>query len=205
MKVAIYARVSTDKKLERQNPETQLIPLREYVARHEWEVYKEYVDDISAVKHRPKLQAMIHAAKQRKIDCIVAWKLDRFARSVKDLVLYIDDLVRAHGIRLIFIDQNIDVDPKSPMSMLTVHMIGAFAEFERALISERVKAGMERVKREGKHIGRSKIVLDMVVVNKLRAEGHSIRQIANLLKVEKTTVIRRLKQNDASTTNKIAS
>lgn len=193
-RAVIYARVSTDKELERQNPETQLQPLREYVLRHNWKLITEYVDDISAVKFRPSFQKMLKDAKQRHFDCIVVWKLDRLARSVKDLVLIIDELCRAHDIRLIFMDQSIDVDPKNPMSMLTVHILAAFAEFERSLISERVKAGMARAKKEHKPIGRSRIVLDMKQIAELRDEGKSIRQIANLLRVEKTTVIRRLKQ-----------
>lgn len=201
-KAAIYARVSDPRgKEERQNPETQLGPLREYCGRHGWEMGTDakgkpcvYVDNISAVKNRSGFNAMMMDAKERYFDVVVVVKIDRIARSLQDFVHIMEDL-RAHEVRFIATTQGIDTDLASPAARLQMHMIAAMAEFERELIRERVIAGQARARKEGrKHGGRDKVVVDKLKVLEIRKEGLSIREIARKLKVNRNVVFRRLKE-----------
>lgn len=150
MRVALYARVST---LNGQNPETQLIELREYAARREWQVAGEYVDaGVSGSKDsRPSLNRLMAHAHQRRFDAILVWKLDRFGRSLKHLVTAIAEL-EALGVTFVSLKDNWDLS--TPSGRLMFQIVGAMAEFERSLIVERIKAGMRR-RLEGLPLGRA--------------------------------------------------
>jgi DNA invertase Pin-like site-specific DNA recombinase len=180
--VALYARVST----KEQNLETQLAPLREHAERAGWEVHREYTDlGYSGQKQRrPGLDALMQDAKARKFNALLVVKLDRLGRSLSHLVRLLDDL-RALSIDFVATSQAIDTT--TPTGKLMLGMLGAIAEFERELIRERVMAGLERAKREGKILGRPP-KLDAEQVVELRAAGMSLRQIANALGVSKSAV-----------------
>lgn len=145
LKAAIYARVSTVDK--GQDPEVQLSPLRDFCHARGFEIQGEYVDYISGSKSsRPQLDHLLSLARRRLIDVIVVWKLDRFSRSLKHLVTVLDEL-NSLGVGFISYSENIDLT--TPTGRLMMHLIGAMAEFERELIRERVKAGIEHSRRNG--------------------------------------------------------
>lgn len=138
MKAALYARVST---LDKQNPDVQLRELRNFVSARKWKLTAEYVDiGISGSKDsRPFLNKLMADAHQRAFDVLLVWKLDRFGRSLKHLVNAIADL-EALGVAFISLRDHFDLT--TPSGRLMFQIIGAMAEFERALIQERVRAGI---------------------------------------------------------------
>ena len=181
---AIYARVSTDD----QNNALQLTELRAYAKRMGWKAV-EYTENVSSMKQRAQFNQLMEDARLRKIDVILVWKLDRFARSMQQLTTSIQ-LLDSYGVRFIAITQSIDTDQKNPMSRLIMHIMGAFAEFERNLIVERTKAGVAEAKRAGKHCGRPARVFDRTKVLEMTGAGFSIREIAAQLGLSLGTVHR---------------
>jgi len=201
MRIALYTRISTDRKLKRQDPETQLLPLREYCQSRNWQIVQIYTDDVSAVKKRPQLEQMLRDAAMHKFDCLLVVKIDRIARSVIDFIHIMQALTSA-GIRLIVTTQNIDTDQTDPAKRFLTNILVAVAEFERELISQRVKDGIARSKAQGTYKGgRKVVVVDKLKIKELRDQGCSIRDIAKQLKVKKGVVELRLKEQNASTTN----
>jgi len=189
MKVAIYARVST---LD-QNPEMQLAALREYAVRRGLEIVEEYVDcGVSGTKdRRPALDRLIHGARQRQFDVVLVWKFDRFARSVHHLIEALEEF-RSLGIQFISYTEAIDTTTALGQAMFTI--ISAIAALERDLIVERVRAGMARAKAQGKRLGRPRANVDAAEVRALRAQGRSLKQVADQFGISKTTVIRLARQ-----------
>ncbi|SRR5579871_1724626 len=145
-RVAFYARVST---LAGQSPEMQLVELREYAGRRGWERIEEYVDHgVSGAKEsRPALNRLMVDAKQRKFDVVAVWKLDRFGRSVAHVVVALAEL-EALGITFVSLKDNLDLS--TPSGRFMFQIVAAFAELERAMIQERVRAGLQNAKRKGK-------------------------------------------------------
>lgn len=187
-RVALYARVST--KGLGQDPEGQLIGLREYAERRGWTIAGEYVDNgFSGAKSstRPALQRLWTDARQRKFDAVAVWKLDRFGRSLRDLVNSLDEF-RSLGVEFVSLTEAIDFG--SSLGAVMFALIGAMAEFERNLIRERVSMGIERVRRQGKRIGRPRVEVDPRQIAGLRARGRSWNQIANELGIGKGTAQR---------------
>ena len=174
MRVALYARVST---LNGQNPETQLMELREYASRRDWEVIGEYVDaGVSGSKDsRPSLNRLMAHAHQRKFDAICVWKLDRFGRSLKHLVTAIAEL-ESLGVTFVSLKDNWDLS--TPSGRLMFQIVGAMAEFERELIRERIRAGMRRRKLEGYVLGRAPLSVDHEALVRDRLSGMSLTQVA---------------------------
>lgn len=186
---AIYARVSTTD----QTCEQQLDALRAYVKARGWQIQGEYVETMSGAKdNRPQMMRLMEAARRRDVDCIVVWKMDRWGRSMPHFVMSVHEL-RALGVRFIAITQGIDTDESSPAGRLMMNMLAAFAEFERELIVERTKAGIDRAKRAGVHCGPPFRVIDRAKVAALRKDGLSLRKIAGKLGVSYMTVSRALK------------
>lgn len=179
MRAAIYARVSTAD----QCCEMQLSELRQYAAARGWDIAGEFVDEGFSGKNgkRPALKRCLEDARKRKFDAILAWKLDRWGRTVHQLVNDIKDL-DSMGVRFISLRDNIDTDQSNPTSRLMLHIMGAFAEFERAVIVDRVQAGVRNAQkngtRSGKAIGRPVKVFDRQKVRDLRNGGASLRDIA---------------------------
>jgi len=201
MKVAIYARVSVatkDKTAEeieqarKQDTRNQLMPLRELATARGWEIYKEYVEEVSAVKKRPRFEEMMTDAYMGKFKIILVTKMDRFARSVKDFVDFLGRLDE-YRVRFIATTQSIDTDENNAASKLLRNMLAAIAEFERGIISERVKAGLQRRKNLGLSIGKRAVVFDRIKAHELHKGGMSWRQVAKHLGVKKTTLIERMR------------
>jgi DNA invertase Pin-like site-specific DNA recombinase len=187
-KVGIYCRVST---LDQQT-DLQIRELTEYVAARGWTVYRLYEDKATGTnKNRPMLKELLRDARARKFDVVLVWKLDRFARSLKDLITMLQELTE---LGIDFVSQKDQIDLTTAAGRLMVHIIGAFAEFEAAIIKERVMAGIKAARDKGKHLGRPKL-RDDAAIARLRAEGVSIRKIAALLGLSAGAIQRSLNQS----------
>ena len=155
-RIALYARVST---VDRdQNPETQLLPLRDFVAAQmAWQVTREYVDQASATNmlQRVAWKALLDDAAKRKFDVVVVWKMDRAFRSVLDAANTLERL-RAWGVGLRSYTEPW-LDTTSPFGEALYYITVAYSQLERGILRERVKAGMDRARRQGKHIGRPRV------------------------------------------------
>ena len=152
-RAAIYARVSTVDK--GQDPETQLIALREYADRRGFVLIGQYVDYASGRRDdRPQYQALFKAARTRQIDVVLVWRYDRFARSTQALV---NALKEFQHLGMDFISYQENIDTTTPQGELIFTVMASLAQFESALISERVKAGMARAKAQGRRISRAPI------------------------------------------------
>jgi DNA invertase Pin-like site-specific DNA recombinase len=186
-RVALYARVSTLH--GQQDPEMQLSELREYATRRGLSIHEEYVDQgVSGSKEsRPALNRLMADAQKCRFDAILVWKIDRFGRSLKHLVNSLADL-SAYGVTFISLRDNLDLS--TPSGRLMFQIIGAMAEFERALIQERVRAGLRNAKAKGKRIGRPPQEVDSSKVLALRAQGLSWREISGQLRLGLGTVYR---------------
>lgn len=184
-RAAIYARVSTIDK--GQDPETQLLQLREYANRRGFEVVGEFIDHASGTKEdRPEYQAMLDAVRKRKIDVVLVWRYDRFARSTQALV---NSLKEFQSLNVDFISYQENIDTTTPQGELVFTVMASLAQFESNLISERVKAGMARAKAQGKHLGRSRISKEIQdSIAQLHQEGISINQIQKRLGIAYGTV-----------------
>ena len=154
MKVAIYARVSTSDKS--QDPETQLMPLRDFCVAQGLEVYDEYVDCASAndLAHRTEWRRLLDDAAKRRFKMVLVFKLDRGFRSVKHMH---DTLSAWELVGVSFKSSREQFDTSTAIGRLLLNLLAALAEFELELIRERVKAGMDRARRQGKRIGRPKV------------------------------------------------
>ena len=185
-RVALYARVST---LNNQDPEMQLAELREYAGQRGWEIVEEFTDQgISGCKEsRPALNRLMADACRRKFDAVLVWKIDRFGRSLKHLVNALAELA-ALGVSFVSLRDNLDLS--TPSGRLMFQIIGAMAEFERALIQERVRAGLRNARAKGRRLGRPRVVVDASRVALLRANGRSWSQIQTELGVSKGTAQR---------------
>ncbi len=154
MKVAIYARVSTSDK--EQNVETQLLPLRDFCSAQGWEVYREYVDQAPAndLAHRVQWRLLQDDGAKRRFKLVLGFKLDRGFRSVKHMH---DTLAAWELVGVSFQSLREQFDTSTALGRLLLNLLAALAEFELELIRERVKAGMDRARRQGRQIGRPKV------------------------------------------------
>jgi DNA invertase Pin-like site-specific DNA recombinase len=154
VKAAIYARVSTTD----QHVENQLAELRQYVERRGWTVV-EYVDKgVSGAKdRRPALDELLKAARRRRFDVLVCWRLDRLGRNLRHLILLLDEL-QALGIAFVTLGEGLDTS--TPAGRLQLHVLSAIAEFERARVQERVVAGLARARAQGRKLGRPERHID---------------------------------------------
>lgn len=154
MKVALYSRVSTTDK--DQDPDTQLVHLRDFCSAQGWEVYREYVDMASAldVAHRVAWRELLDDAAKHRFKIVLVFKLDRAFRSVKHMH---DTLHAWEALGIGFRSMREQFDTSTALGRLLLNLLAALAEFELELIRERVKAGMERAARQGKRIGRPRI------------------------------------------------
>lgn len=175
-RVAVYARVSTSDK--QQNPETQLIELRELAEQRGYTVVREYVDYASAndQKGRVEWSRLMDDAIHRRFDAVVVWRLDRAFRSVLHGSLVLSTL---RDYRVDFIScQEPYIDTTTTFGEFMFHMTVAWAELERGIISERVQAGVRRAKQEGKRLGRPTVEVDLDFVKAMKSDGHGWDAIA---------------------------
>ncbi len=187
MKVAIYVRVSTRK----QDETNQLPRLREMAASRGYEVCGEYSDEASAKDaNRPAWKELMQDASEHKFDAILVTKLDRVMRSLVQLNITMSNL-QTYGVKLICTDIG-EIDFSTPMGKVQMQIIGAIAEWEREIIIQRTKEGLEARKAKGVRLGRKRrddIPLDTVVT--LRISGKSWKSISTDLHIPKTTLLRR--------------
>ncbi len=172
-RAAIYARVSTAD----QNPDSQLLDLRQMAMQRGFEVVEEYVDHgISGTRaRRPGLDALMRDAHRGQFDIVLTWAADRIARSVRH---FIETLEELQHLNIAFLSYREQIDTSGPLGKAIMVIVGAIAELERSLIVERVKAGMRRAKLEGRRIGRSPIPIDRAAILRDRERGRSLTEIA---------------------------
>jgi DNA invertase Pin-like site-specific DNA recombinase len=182
MRIATYSRVST----LNQDTDMQTRELREYCARRGWDLVHEYVDEgVSGAKEsRPALNSLMLDARKRRFDAIAVWKFDRMARSVTHLLRVLEEF-RSLGIEFISLSESIDTS--TPTGKMVFTVLGAVAELERSLISERVRAGLRNARAKGKTLGRPKCDVSRSEIQRLRAQGASWRVIGRNLGVSTTT------------------
>lgn len=202
MKVGVYARVSTSDK--EQNPETQLMHLRDFCNAQGWEIYKEYIDTASAldIAHRTAWREMLDDAAKKKFSVVLVFKLDRAFRSVKHMH---DTLSTWEALGISFRSIREQFETSTALGRLLMNLLAALAEFELELIRERVKAGMERAARQGKRIGRPRVTdrrgfesRYKTISERLRAGDISRRRAAKELGIGYAT-LKRLIDGDLST------
>ena len=187
MATAIYARVST----KDQTTDNQVEQLRAVAEKAGWYVFAVYADVVSGSKgrdQRPELDALLKAVTRREIDRVMVWSVDRLGRSLQDLVSTMQE-VQAAGADLYLHQQSIDTS--TPAGKALFQMCGVFAEFEREMIRDRVKSGLERTKAKGTKLGRRPIA--PVIVRKLQQMKQddpslSVRRLAKMVKLSPTSV-----------------
>ena len=190
-RVALYLRVSTGEQTTR----NQRRELEAAAKRHGWKVAAAFEDaGISGAKgrkDRPGLDAMLKAVARREVDMVMAWSVDRLGRSLVDLLATLQEL-HAKDVDLYLHQQGLDTSTPSGRAMF--QMMGVFSEFERAMIQERVKAGLARAKDDGVTLGRPTLETTdperAAKVRAMRADGIGVRKIAKTLGVGVGTVLR---------------
>lgn len=182
MTVALYARVSTTKRKAEapadyeQDPEVQLVPLRELARQRGWAVVGQYIDRASGAKEtRPDLTRLLEDARRGKFGAVAVWRFDRFARSSRHLLNALEEF-RVLGIQFLSLRESLDTS--TPIGKATVAIAAAFAELERDL---RVQAGIARRRDKGLPVGRQRKVFDRARAIEPRASGASWRAIGSEL------------------------
>ena len=184
MRAAIYYRVSTGD----QSPRMQMRELRAYAKKRKFKVFGEYVDQASgAARARPELDRMMADVRARKVDVVLVWAFDRFARSTSQLSTTLEEF-NALGVDFVSCTQQIDTT--TPTGKMVFGIFAVIAEFERSIIQERVKSGMAAAKARGKHVGRKPIPMSKQnKARSLRSRGLTYREIAKQLGVSPGTVV----------------
>src|SRR5712691_207789 len=176
MRIGTYARVST----KDQSCQLQVRDLRAYCAARGFDLVREYVDvgQSGAKDSRPELNKLMDDARKRQFDVIVVWRFDRFARSTKHLLAALEEF-RSLGIQFISYQENIDTSSALGQALFTI--VSAVAQLERDLIRERVSAGIRNARANISERGRPMKTVDGDRILQMRAEGHSLQQIAENL------------------------
>lgn len=196
-RVALYSRVST----ENQTTDNQLLELRTVAERMGWVIVDEFVDHaVSGGKgrdQRPAFDKLIKGANRKDYDLIMAWSVDRLGRSLKDLVNFLGD-IEAVEVGLYLLKQGLNTE--TPTGKLMFQMIGMFAEFEKAMIRERVISGIARAKanpnpNKKAHGRPANLVNPQQLIMKLRAEDKGMNKIAKELGIGVSTVQRIIKES----------
>ena len=188
MRVALYARVSTKDK--GQDVENQLRQLRQFAKQQGWELTGEFVDRASGKRaDRPQFQAMLTAASQRQFDVLLFWSLDRLTREGALATLRYLETLSGYGVRYrSFTEQYIDT--LGPFGEAVIAILAAIAKQERQRLSERVLAGLQRAKAQGRVGGRpaSLDAKQIAKARQLKAKGMSLREIGAALETSHETV-----------------
>ena len=183
-RAAIYIRISTGD----QNPALQRDELPAYCARRGWKVIEIYEDRMSGGQdRRPQLDRLMADARRRKFDVVICWRFDRFARSTSHLLRALEEF-QSLGIDFVSLQEAIDTS--TPAGKMVFTVLGAVAELERSIITERVKAGQRAAKRRGVRFGRPSVEVDIKRVERLRNQGLSWRAVSAKVGVAKDTLIR---------------
>jgi len=187
MRAALYARVSTR---DQQTLPMQLKIMKDYVKNRGWDTVIQIEETSSGIKERKKRETILNAAKRREIDVIVVWKLDRWGRSLVELINELQDL-NVLGVGFVSITEALDFTTPSGKAM--AGMLAVFAQFERDMLSERVKAGIAHARANGKAHGRPKTAaLKTEKIKQMSKDGYNQSQIARELRISRTSVRRAL-------------
>ncbi len=186
-RAGLYARVSTH---DQQTLPMQLAAMRDYARKRKWTITVEVKDVGSGATRRQKRENLIDAARRREIDLVIVWRLDRWGRSLVDLVSTLQELT---VLDVGFVSLSEALDLTTPSGRALAGMLAVFAEFERDILRDRVKAGIAQARKDGKPHGRPKTAAKLVQeMRRLRKSGLSNRAIAKRLAVGRTSVIRLL-------------
>lgn len=187
-RAALYLRVSS---LD-QHPETQLYDLQQLASQRGYEVVRIYTDKISGAKaRRPALDQLLADARKRRFDVVVVWAFDRMARSVRHFLEVLDELSQ---LNIEFVSHRENIDTGGALGRAMIVIVGAIAELERSLITERVRAGMRRARLEGTVLGRKPLDVDRAAIVRDRLSGTmSLTEVSKLHRVSRGTVVRLVK------------
>jgi putative DNA-invertase from lambdoid prophage Rac len=182
-RVGLYARVSTH---DQQTLPLQLSAMREHAERRGWTVAIIVEDVGSGVRDRPKREDLMRAARRRELDRILVWRLDRWGRSLVDLITTLQELT-ALGVGFVSLGEALDLT--TPSGRALTGMLAVFAEFERDILRDRVKAGIAQARKEGRPHGRPRtIAKHEAEVKRLSQEGVSKREIAKRTGISRASV-----------------
>jgi DNA invertase Pin-like site-specific DNA recombinase len=184
-RVGLYARVSTH---DQQTLPLQIRDLRDYAAKRGWTIVAQIKEVGSGASQRELRQALLAAARRREIDVVMVWRLDRWGRSVADLVSTLQELQHL-GVGFVSLTEALDLT--TPAGRAMAGLLAVFAEFEREILRERVRAGLAHARLNGKRLGRPKTVARYAAeIRKLHHSGVSKSEIARRLQVGRTSVRR---------------
>lgn len=188
LRAGLYARVSTH---DQQTLPMQLRAMREYAKRRDWSIVAEIRDIASGASVRPRRQELIQSARRRELDVILVWRLDRWGRSLLDLIGSLQELNEI-GVGFVSLSEALDLTSASGRAL--AGMLAVFAEFEHDILRDRVKAGIAQARRDGKTHGRPPTVRKHVdAIRTLSKDGVSKSEIAKRLRISRTSVRRLLK------------
>jgi DNA invertase Pin-like site-specific DNA recombinase len=185
IRAGLYARVST---LDQQTLSMQLRAMREYAARRGWSIAMQLKEVGSGATQRKLREELLEAARRREIDVVVVWRLDRWGRSVTDLLATLQELEHL-GVGFVSLTEALDLTTPSGRAMAA--LLAVFAEFEREILRERVRAGLAHARQNGKQLGRpATAAMHADQVRRLRRSGLSKSEIARRLNIGRTSVRR---------------
>jgi DNA invertase Pin-like site-specific DNA recombinase len=189
LRVALYARVSTH---DQQTLPLQIRALREYAAKRGWTIVAQIKEVGSGASQRERRETLLAAARRREIDVVLVWRLDRWGRSVADLVSTLQELQHL-GVAFVSLTEALDLT--TPAGRAMAGLLAVFAEFEREILRERVRAGLDHARQQGQRLGRPPSVVHCAVqAQKLSRRGSSKSEIARRLQISRTSVRRLLAQ-----------
>ena len=189
LRVALYARVSTH---DQQTLPLQIRTMRECAAKRNWTIVTQVKEVGSGSSQREQRETLIAAARRREIDVVLVWRLDRWGRSVADLVSTLQELQHL-GVGFVSLTEALDLT--TPAGRAMAGLLAVFAEFEREILRERVRAGLDHARQQGKRLGRPpSAALKAAEARKLHRQGISKSEIARQLQISRTSVRRLLAQ-----------
>ncbi|RJO67139.1 MAG: recombinase family protein [Myxococcales bacterium] len=190
IRCGIYGRVSTSG--NGQDVGLQLEELRQVAEQRGWLVADTYIDEgiSGSQESRPALDRMMADAQAGRLDVICVWKMDRLARSLQNLLQLLDEFTRL-GIGFVSL-RDPGINTTTPQGRLLTQLLGAFSEFEKALVIERTKAGLSRARAKGVALGRPRRDFDLRAVLAVMAQGHGLKATARILKIPRSTLRERL-------------
>ena len=192
MRVGLYARVSTH---DQQTLPLQMQAMQQYVRTRGWQVVLEVQEVHSGAVQRSQREPLLKAARRRELDAILVWRLDRWGRSLADLITTLQEL-NALGVGFVSLTEALDLT--TPTGRAMAGLLAVFAEFEREILRERVKAGIAQARRQGKPHGRpATAARQQQRVQELYAQGRSKAGIARELGIGRTSVRRLLHETEA--------
>ncbi len=188
LRVGLYARVST---YDQKTLPLQIRAMREYAGRRNWTIVKQVKEVGSGATQRQLRQTLIAHARRREIDVVLVWRLDRWGRSVTDLLATLQELQQL-GVGFVSLTEALDLT--TPTGRAMAGLLAVFAEFEREILRERVRAGLAHARQNGKQLGRPPLPVQKAAdARKLFRQGTSKSEIARRLNIGRTSV-RRLTQ-----------